>query len=219
MTYQPEVIKSKFTIKAAEHHKALITIREASVAYAQGPAILSAIDFHMEARERVAFCGDNGSGKSTLVKAILGDPQLIKTGHWMVPNRIDIGYLDQHYTNLDSQKTVLDVMVANMQGTYLEVRKHLNDFLFRKNEEVHARIDNLSGGEKARLSLALIAACPPKLLILDELTNNLDLETRAHVIQVLQAFPGAMIVISHDEDFLRAIKIESSYQMIKGRVC
>jgi len=68
-------------------------------------------------------------------------------------------------------------------------------------------VSQLSGGEKARLSLALIAAKTPALLILDEVTNNLDYETREHVIQVLQDYPGALIVISHDEDFLKAIAI------------
>ena len=88
-----------------------------------------------------------------------------------------------------------------------EVRKHLNDFLFRKNEEVNAKVSTLSGGEKARLSLAQIAAKTPALLVLDEMTNNLDLESKAHVIQVLKDYPGALIVISHDEDFLNKIEI------------
>ena len=80
----------------------------------------------------------------------------------------------------------------------LSIRQHLVNFLFRKNEEVNATVHQLSGGEKARLSLAQIAAKTPKLLILDEVTNNLDLETREHMIQVLREFPGAMIIISHD---------------------
>ena len=74
----------------------------------------------------------------------------------------------------------------------------------------------LSGGEKARLSLAQIAAITPKLLILDELTNNLDLETREHVIQVLQNYPGTMLVISHDADFLTAIGITDWYDLKDG---
>ena len=75
---------------------------------------------------------------------------------------------------------------------------------------------NLSGGERARLSLAQIGVKTPKLLILDEITNNLDLEARAHVIEVITAYPGAMIVISHDDDFLKEIKIDSAYQIGRG---
>jgi len=73
---------------------------------------------------------------------------------------------------------------------------------------VNALVSTLSGGEKARLSLAQIAAKTPKLLILDELTNNLDLDTREHVIQVLREYPGSLIVITHDAQFLRAIEIQ-----------
>jgi ATPase subunit of ABC transporter with duplicated ATPase domains len=217
--YHPEIILPKFSIHANEKQSALITIRNASLSYSGQRELISNLNLSVRARERVALSGANGSGKTTLVKAILGDRTLIKTGEWMVPNNEDIGYLDQHYNNLVLDKTVLDLMRDLLpKAPYLEIRKHLNDFLFRKNEEVHTLIANLSGGEKARLSLALIAAKPPKLLILDELTNNLDLETRAHLIQVLLAYAGAMIVISHDEDFLKQIQIETVYQMIQGKV-
>jgi ATPase subunit of ABC transporter with duplicated ATPase domains len=97
------------------------------------------------------------------------------------------------------------------------IRRHLNDFIFRKNEEVNALVKNLSGGERARLSLAQIAANPPKLLILDEITNNLALETRDHVVQVLRDFPGAMLVVSHDADFLKEIQIEEYYEIENKR--
>jgi len=72
-----------------------------------------------------------------------------------------------------------------------DVRKHLNDFLFRKNEEISAYTSNLSGGEQARLCLAQIAALSPSLLLLDELTNNLDIEAKEHLIQVLNAYKDA----------------------------
>ena len=99
---------------------------------------------------------------------------------------------------------------------HIEVRRHLNDFLFRKNEEVNALVSTLSGGEKARLSLAQIAAKTPKLLILDEITNNLDLETKDHVIQVLKSYPGAMIIISHDADFLEEIGVNHYLEIKNG---
>lgn len=120
----------------------------------------------------------------------------------------DIGYLDQHYGTLNPDKTVLETIADLVPHLpHAEIRRHLNDFLFRKNEEVNALVSTLSGGEKARLSLAQIAAKTPKLLILDEITNNLDLETKEHVTQVLKAYPGAMIIISHEADFLEEIGI------------
>ena len=92
----------------------------------------------------------------------------------------------------------------------------LLNFLFRKNEEVNALVATLSGGEKARLSLAQIAVKTPKLLILDEVTNNLDLETRMHVIEVLREYPGALLVISHDADFLKQIGATDGYCIKNG---
>lgn len=131
-----------------------------------------------------------------------------------MPKPEDIGYLDQHYSTLVSTRTVFEeIQTLAPTWPHEGVRRLLNDFLFRKNEEVLALVSTLSGGEKARLSLAKIAAKTPKLLILDEVTNNLDLETRAHVIQVLNHYPGALIVISHDEEFLKEIGIENFYEL------
>jgi ATPase subunit of ABC transporter with duplicated ATPase domains len=215
----PEVIKPKFVLNATLRNQTLVSISHGQVGYAENQAVLDEINLQIGGNERVAILGDNGSGKSTLIKAILGDKALVKQGEWDAPCTNDIGYLDQHYATLKPDKTVLDVVTdALPNATYLEIRKHLNDFLFRKNEEVQASVSSLSGGEKARLSLAQIAAMTPKLLILDEMTNNLDLETRAHVIEVLQAYPGAVIVISHDLDFLKAINITTQYQIGHGLI-
>ena len=102
--------------------------------------------------------------------------------------------------------------------TPIEARRHLNDFLFRTDKEVMRMTANLSGGEKARASLSLIAAHAPQLLILDEITNNLDLETKEHVIQVLKSYQGAMIIVSHEVDFLEAIDINHTYTIIDGKI-
>jgi len=147
----------------------------------------------------------------------LDNPSVIKTGNLTVPHAYEIGYLDQHYTTLSADKTVWETISSFfMNKSYTEIREHLNDFLFSKNEEVNALVSTLSGGEKARLSLAQIAAMMPKILILDEMTNNLDRETRAHVMQVLKVYPGAMIVISHDADFLNAIQVTDRYEIKDG---
>ena len=117
--------------------------------------------------------------------------------------------MDQHYGNLDSEKSAIEIIAeANPLWSHTEIRRHLNDFLFRKNEEVNTAVKNLSGGEKARLSLAQIAANVPKLLILDEITNNIDLETKNHLIEILREYPAAMIIVSHDEAFLRDIGVD-----------
>lgn len=167
----------------------------------------------------MAFRGKNGSGKSSILKAILGDHRLFKSGEWSTPTHGEIGYLDQHYKNLDPQKSVDENLTFAEPGwSPSDRRRHLNDFLFRKTEEVDVLVKHLSGGEKARLSLALIAAHPPRLLILDEITNNLDLETIEHIRQVLIPYPGALLMVSHDEAFLESLKIDQFYEIRDGRV-
>lgn len=212
---QPEIIHPKFTLRPHNMgSKAVISICNGSVGY--DSVLLTSISLSLGSTERLAIKGNNGSGKSTLLKAILGDEDLRHSGEWSVPKCDEIGYLDQHYQTLDPAQTVLEtIQVLAPNWSHADIRQHLNDFLFRKNEEVHALVSTLSGGERVRLSFAQIAARTPKVLILDEITNNLDLETREHVIQVLKGYPGAMIVVSHDEDFLKAIQIQSFYE-IKG---
>lgn len=209
----PEILKTKFSLEVSTlSSKALVSIQEGECGYSE--PILQNIHLSVGPQDRMAIRGDNGSGKTTLIKAILNDPSVIKSGHWFVPKREDRGYLDQHYGTLDPHRTVLETIHDLVPTwTHGNIRRHLNDFLFRKNEEVNAFVKTLSGGEKARLSLAQIAAKTPKLLILDEITNNLDLETRDHVIQVLKEYPGAMMIISHDEDFLKTIKITHFYNI------
>jgi len=213
----PEIIMPKFSLGSADiGDRTIVSISDGSVAYAEQEPLLQKISLSISSRARIAIQGDNASGKSTLIKAIMDDPCVIKSGNWYAPKISGIGYLDQHYGTLSAEKTVLETIAELVPTwTHIEVRRHLNDFLFRKNEEVNALVSTLSGGEKARLSLAQIAAKTPKLLILDEITNNLDLETKDHIIQVLKSYPGAMIVISHDADFLEEIGINEAVNVGK----
>ena len=215
----PEEIVPKFSLTAADiSNRALVTISEGSVGYQGSEPLLTNIFLSLGSQDRVALLGDNGSGKSTFIKALLGDAQVIKSGQWNVIKREDIGYLDQHYGTLDLDCSVFETVqkLLPVGTSHAEIRRYLNDFLFRKNEEVNALVATLSGGEKARLSLAQIAVKTPKLLILDEVTNNLDLETRMHVIEVLREYPGALLVISHDADFLKQIGATDGYCIKNG---
>lgn len=213
----PEIICPTFSFTAHEvGERNLLSIRDANLGYCD-KIVLQNVSLSVAGNEKVAIMGDNGSGKSTLVKAIMNHVAISKTGDWHCPKSEDIGYLDQHYLTLNPNKTVLQTihdLVPSWHQT--QIRLHLQDFLFKKNEEVNAFVKTLSGGEKARLALAQIAAKTPKLLILDEVSNNLDLTTQAHVIQVLQAYPAAMIVISHDQHFLSQINITQVYELEKG---
>ncbi len=194
--------------------KALVTITEGTVAYDQH-IILDHINLNLTGQSRLVLCGANGTGKSTLLKAIMGDTSVQKEGLWITPSFKDIGYLDQHYQLLKKEDTVLETIEqCRPDWVHATIRHHLNNFLFRKNEQVNATVAMLSGGEKARLSLAKIAAKPPKLLILDEITNNLDLKTRNHVMTLLKDYPGPFIIISHDSDFLERININQRYTLL-----
>jgi ATPase subunit of ABC transporter with duplicated ATPase domains len=216
--HEHEIIEPKFSITAADlGTKQCVSVSNGSCGYQQ--PILHGITVTIGSRERVAVLGDNGSGKSTFLKALLHDPSITIAGDWHMPAAGYIGYLDQQYRTLDAHATANELMhTAVPTWSQAEIRKHLNNFLFRKNEEVNAPLHTLSGGERARLSLALIAAKTPKLLLLDEITNNIDLETRDHVIEVLRAYPGALVVISHDADFLRALHIETHYEVADGKI-
>lgn len=213
----PEIIQPKFSLSHEEVKDGVVlSVHEGAIGYHGSERLISNINLSLFSKGRLAITGGNGSGKTTIVRAILGDPIVERVGDWYVPKNQNIGYLDQHYKTLSSNKSVLESLSEVMPSwSPGEVRRHLNDFLFRKNEEVNTFVYQLSGGEKARLSLALIAAKPPKLLILDEITNNLDLETRNHVVEVLKDYPGTMIVISHETDFLTEIGVHNFYEVGK----
>ena len=212
--HMPEIIVPKFHLPFQKvEEETIVSVTDGEIGYSE-TVVASDINFSVISGEHITIVGKNGSGKTTLLKAIMGDPSVFKKGDWYVPKFSDIGYLDQHYDNLDSEKSAMEIISeTSPTWTYAEIRKHLNDFLFRKNEEVNRAAKNLSGGEKARLSLARIAAKPPKLLILDEITNNIDLKTKNHVAEILQEYPAAMIIVSHDKAFLEKIKIDRYFEI------
>ena len=197
--------------------KNVLSISEGSARYkTEMTVVLKNINVSLCGGERLAVVGENACGKTTLFKAILNDPEIARSGVWDTPPRKDIGYLDQYYQNLDDNKTVLETIADLIPyKTYGEIRNFLNDFLFRKNEEVNKKNVLLSGGERARLSLAVIAAKTPKLLLLDEITNNVDLQTKNHITQALKEYPGAMLIISHERAFLQKINAVGFLELAK----
>ena len=218
--YTPKIISPKFSLSSSGKSSGnILSISNAEIGYHGNNTVLQDINLAISARDKVAINGNNGSGKSTLIKAILHNDQVIRTGNWHVPHIDQIGYLDQHYSNIDSHKSVLENLQAlRPDWCHNNYRVHLNDFLFCKNEEIANLAANLSGGERARISLCLIAAKTPKLLILDEITNNLDLDTKDHVIQILREYPATMIIISHEEEFIKFIGMNHQYIIENGEI-
>lgn len=224
-----EKIKPRFNLDAQKlsSSKVIVSVIDGSCGYASGDKgaenfepVLHDINLQVGATERIAILGDNGSGKSTFMKALLRnlqDSSVIISGQWVVPKAGSIGYLDQHYSTVDQKLTVMEVIQsAAPDMDDLQVRKYLNDFLFRKTVEVENKVENLSGGEKVRSCLAQMAVKNPYLLLLDEITNNIDIQAREYILQVLDEYRGAIIIVSHDEEFLQELKISTFYEIREG---
>ena len=158
----------------------------------------------VERGEKVALVGPNGSGKTTLLEAILGrtafDAGTATLGHGVVP-----GYFSQHTQELPKQGSVLDATAATTGLPRPQAQTLLGRFLF-SGWEMHERaVTALSGGERRRLSLALLVASGANFLVLDEPTNHLDLESREALEAALEAFPGTVLIVSHDRALLDAV--------------
>jgi ATPase subunit of ABC transporter with duplicated ATPase domains len=158
-------------------------------------------------RKRIGLVGDNGLGKTTLLRIIRGE--LAPSAGTATLGVREVGYLDQLTRSLPEDRSVLEIMrEVHPVMPESEVRIHLARLKFQR-DAVHKRVDILSGGERIRLALAreFIKPDPPRLLILDEPTNNLDLNSIERLESALSCYQGALIAISHDESFLRAIGI------------
>lgn len=179
--------------------------------------VLNGLDFTLLRGEKIAFVGKNGEGKSTfskIVAGILDYEGLMKTGF-----NVLIGYYAQNqWEMMDANKTVFETIDDIAVG---DIRKKIKDilgsFMFG-GDTIHKKVKVLSGGEKSRLSLAKLLLTPVNLLILDEPTNHLDMRSKDILKNALLMYKGAMIVVSHDRDFLQDLTnkvIEFKNQQIK----
>ncbi|MDG1307610.1 MAG: ATP-binding cassette domain-containing protein [Porticoccaceae bacterium] len=195
---------------------ALVNISQATLGHGN-KTILSHVNVDLHPGSRIGLLGPNGAGKSTLINSLTGDLCLI-SGVRVYGENLKIGYFAQHQLEvLDLQASpFLHIQRISPEATEQEIRNFLGGFDFH-NDKALDPIKDFSGGEKARVSLAMIVWQKPNLLLLDEPTNHLDLEMRHALTMALQGYEGALVVISHDRHLLRNT-VDEFYLVAEGAV-
>jgi len=185
----------------AELRPPLITLDMASVGYNETP-ILKRLNLRIDPDDRVALLGRNGNGKTTLAR-LLAAQLTPMAGDMASSPKMKVGYFTQYQVEeLDAADTPLEHMTRTMKGASpAAVRAQLGRFGF-SGDKATTLVGRMSGGEKARLALALITRDAPHLLILDEPTNHLDVDAREALIQALNDYTGAVLIVSHDRHML-----------------
>lgn len=197
---------ANINIGAAEKSgKQVIVVNKVSFAHQGGRELIKDFSMVLQRGDRIGLLGANGSGKTTLLKLLLGDLQPTK-GTIEVGTKLEVAYFDQLRHQLDPEKTVIenvgegsDTIMINGQSKH--VLSYLGDFLFSP-QRARTPVKALSGGERARLLLAKLFTRPANLLVLDEPTNDLDVETLELLEEVLMEFKGTVLIVSHDRAFL-----------------
>ena len=179
----------------------LVTLDMAAVGYA-GEPVLSRLNLRIDPDDRIALLGRNGNGKTTLARLLAAQLAPLE-GAMNATTRMRVGYFTQYQVEeLDRDETPLQHMTQLMKGaTPAAVRAQLGRFGFA-GPKATTEVGKLSGGERARLALALITREAPHMLILDEPTNHLDVDAREALIQALNAYTGAVLIVSHDRHML-----------------
>jgi len=184
-----------------------------------GRTLLAGLSVRIMRGERVAIVGANGSGKTTLVKVLIGevapDCGVVRLG-----SNLSIAYVDQRRADLAAGLTVLRALApaggdqVMVQGAPRHVSAYAKQFLFR-DEQLRQNVESLSGGERNRLLLARVLARPSNLLVLDEPTNDLDMESLDVLEDVLAGYAGTLMLVSHDRDFID--RVATSTIALDGR--
>lgn len=194
----------------------LVTLVDAAIGYNEQP-LLSKVKLTIHPGDRIGLLGHNGAGKSTLIKLLSGELEVLD-GDYISAKELNIGYFAQHQVEqLDFEASpLLHLQRLDPKATESDLRKYLGGFAFN-NDMAMDPVAPLSGGEKARLVLALVVYQKPNLLLLDEPTNHLDLEMRHALTVAMQEFEGAMIIVSHDRHLLRTVT-DNLLLVANGRV-
>ena len=200
--------KADIKLETADQSGKLVAeLNNASFSY-EGKPIINNLTVRIQRGDKIGLLGRNGAGKTTLLKMLLGDLQP-QTGDVKIGTKIEVAYFDQLRGQLDPEKTVLDNLAEGrtsitINGRDKHVIGYLQDFLFTP-ERARQPVRALSGGEQNRLLLAKLFAKPANLLVMDEPTNDLDLETLELLEELLLNFDGTLLLVSHDRAFLDSV--------------
>lgn len=216
---QPGKVKLQIQ-EARKSGKLVLEAEDVKFAFAEKP-IVKNFSFTLQRGDKVGIVGPNGSGKTTLLNLLIGNlkPQ---SGSIQYGTNLEIAYFDQMRLQLDETKTVYENVaqgrdIVSINGQNRTIYGYLEDFLFPK-ERVHAPIGVLSGGERNRLLLARLFTMPANLLVMDEPTNDLDLETLEILETILLAYQGTLLLVSHDRAFLNNLVTSTLVMMNDGAV-
>jgi ATP-binding cassette subfamily F protein uup len=201
--------------------KQVMVLENVSFAHPDGPFLIKDFSMVLQRQDRIGLLGANGTGKTTLLKLMLGGLQP-SSGSVVEGTRIEVAYFDQLRHQLDLEKTVIDNVAEgrdfiDIDGQSRHVLSYLGDFLFSP-QRARTPVKALSGGERARLLLAKLFSKPANLLVLDEPTNDLDVETLELLEEVLLTFKGTVLMVSHDRAFLDNVVTSTLVFEGEGRV-
>ena len=200
-----QIGKARMNIDAGDASGRLVIEAEHVTASWQGTALIADFSVRILRGDRIGIIGPNGAGKTTLIKLLLGelrpDSGTVRQG-----TNIKLAYFDQHRASLDLERTVMDNVgegreSITVNGRTKHVIAYLQDFLFSP-ERSRTLVKSLSGGERNRLLLARLFAQPANLLVLDEPTNDLDVETLELLEELIAEYPGTLLIVSHDRAFI-----------------